>query len=113
MIVMTGSSITTKFPSPGDRVRFAIDGLGEAALEVTCSWRAPGDRTFRARREPSGQRGDILQGLEVYPGNQEEVSPLSWRELGGRANSRTLATEIYRSLQSDIGVQDNLSSAAP
>jgi len=37
MIVMTGSSITTKFPSPGDRVRFAIDGLGEAALEVTSS----------------------------------------------------------------------------
>jgi hypothetical protein len=35
MIVMTGSSITTKFPSPGDRVRFAIDGLGDAALEVT------------------------------------------------------------------------------
>jgi hypothetical protein len=28
MIVMTGSSITTKFPAPGDRVRFAIDGLG-------------------------------------------------------------------------------------
>jgi 2-keto-4-pentenoate hydratase len=37
MIVMTGSSITTKFPSPGDRVRFAIDGLGEATLEVTSS----------------------------------------------------------------------------
>src|SRR5438034_408790 len=37
MIVMTGSSITTKFPSPGDRVRFAIDGLGEVALEVTSS----------------------------------------------------------------------------
>jgi 2-keto-4-pentenoate hydratase len=35
MIVLTGSSITTKFPAPGDRVRFAIDGLGEAALEVT------------------------------------------------------------------------------
>jgi 2-keto-4-pentenoate hydratase len=34
MIVMTGSSITTKFPAPGDRVRFAIDGLGEATLEV-------------------------------------------------------------------------------
>ena len=33
MIVMTGSSITTKFPNPGDRVRFAIDGLGEVALE--------------------------------------------------------------------------------
>lgn len=34
MIVMTGSSITTKFPAPGDRVRFAIDGLGEATLEA-------------------------------------------------------------------------------
>src|SRR6266849_785365 len=34
MIVMTGSSITTKFPAPGDRVRFVIDGLGEASLEV-------------------------------------------------------------------------------
>lgn len=32
MLVMTGSSITTKFPSPGDRIRFAIDGLGEIAL---------------------------------------------------------------------------------
>jgi 2-keto-4-pentenoate hydratase len=35
MIVMTGSSITTKFPVPGDRVRFAIEGLGEATLEAT------------------------------------------------------------------------------
>src|SRR5262247_730623 len=34
MIVMTGSSITTKFPSPGDRIRFAIEGLGEVALEA-------------------------------------------------------------------------------
>ena len=34
MIVMTGSSITTKFPGPGDRVRFVIDGLGEVALEA-------------------------------------------------------------------------------
>ncbi len=34
MIVMTGSSITTKFPAPGDRVRFAIDGLGEVALDA-------------------------------------------------------------------------------
>jgi 2-keto-4-pentenoate hydratase len=34
MIVMTGSSITTKFPAPGDRVRFLIDGLGEVALEA-------------------------------------------------------------------------------
>jgi 2-keto-4-pentenoate hydratase len=32
MIVMTGSSITTKFPAPGDRIRFAIDGLGEITL---------------------------------------------------------------------------------
>ena len=34
MIVMTGSSITTRFPEPGDRVRFAIDGLGEIDLEA-------------------------------------------------------------------------------
>jgi len=34
MIVMTGSSITTKFPAPGDRIRFAIDGLGEVTLEA-------------------------------------------------------------------------------
>jgi 2-keto-4-pentenoate hydratase len=34
MIVMTGSSITTKFPAPGDRVRFAVDGMGEVGLEV-------------------------------------------------------------------------------
>jgi 2-keto-4-pentenoate hydratase len=34
MIVMTGSSITTKFPAPGDRVRFAIEGLGEIVLEA-------------------------------------------------------------------------------
>jgi 2-keto-4-pentenoate hydratase len=34
MIVMTGSSITTKFPVPGDRVRFAVEGLGEVTLEV-------------------------------------------------------------------------------
>jgi len=33
-IVMTGSSITTRFPSPGDRIRFAIDGLGEVSLEA-------------------------------------------------------------------------------
>jgi 2-keto-4-pentenoate hydratase len=37
MIVMTGSSITTKFPAPGDRVRFAVEGLGEIALDVTRS----------------------------------------------------------------------------
>jgi 2-keto-4-pentenoate hydratase len=35
MIVMTGSSITTKFPTPGDRIRFVIDGLGEATLEAS------------------------------------------------------------------------------
>jgi 2-keto-4-pentenoate hydratase len=35
MIVMTGSSITTKFPAPGDRVRFAIDGFGEVTFEAT------------------------------------------------------------------------------
>ena len=35
MIVMTGSSSTTRLPVPGDRVRFAIEGLGEVALEVT------------------------------------------------------------------------------
>ena len=35
MLVMTGSSITTKFPAAGDRVRFAIDGLGEASIEAT------------------------------------------------------------------------------
>ena len=34
MFVMTGSSITTKFPAPGDHVRFAIDGLGEVALQA-------------------------------------------------------------------------------
>jgi 2-keto-4-pentenoate hydratase len=34
MLVMTGSSITTKFPVAGDRVRFAVDGLGEIALEA-------------------------------------------------------------------------------
>ena len=34
MLVMTGSSITTRFPARGDRIRFAVEGLGEAALEV-------------------------------------------------------------------------------
>jgi len=34
MIVMTGSSITTKFPSPGGRIRFAIESLGEVTLEI-------------------------------------------------------------------------------
>lgn len=35
MIVMTGSSITTKFPAVGDRIRFAVDGLGEISVEVS------------------------------------------------------------------------------
>jgi 2-keto-4-pentenoate hydratase len=35
MLVMTGSSVTTRFPAPGERVRFAIDGLGEIALAAT------------------------------------------------------------------------------
>ena len=35
MVVMIGSSITTKFPAPGDRVRFAIEDLGEVTLEAT------------------------------------------------------------------------------
>jgi len=34
MLVMTGSSITTKFPAPGDRIRFVIDGLGEVTLDA-------------------------------------------------------------------------------
>ena len=34
MIVMTGSSITTKFPQAGDELRFSIDGMGEVALEL-------------------------------------------------------------------------------
>src|SRR2546422_10579025 len=34
MVVMTGSSITTKFPSRGDRVRFVVEGLGEVRLEA-------------------------------------------------------------------------------
>ena len=33
-IVMTGSSITTKFPAAGDRVRFAVEGLGEISVDV-------------------------------------------------------------------------------
>jgi 2-keto-4-pentenoate hydratase len=35
MFVMTGSSITTKFPAAGDVLRFAIDDLGEVTLELT------------------------------------------------------------------------------
>jgi 2-keto-4-pentenoate hydratase len=42
MLVMTGSSITTKFPSPGERVRFAIDGLGEVSLSAAPGPREPG-----------------------------------------------------------------------
>jgi 2-keto-4-pentenoate hydratase len=34
MLVMTGSSITTKFPAPGDRIRFVIAGLGEVTLDA-------------------------------------------------------------------------------
>ena len=36
MIVMTGSSITTKFPAAGERFEFSIEGLGGVQLE----WRA-------------------------------------------------------------------------
>ena len=35
MIVMTGSSITTKFPAPGDHIRFTIEGLGQTVLQAT------------------------------------------------------------------------------
>ncbi|RPJ36213.1 MAG: hypothetical protein EHM35_08500 [Planctomycetaceae bacterium] len=34
MIVMTGSIVATQFVSPGDVVRLAVDGLGEARLNV-------------------------------------------------------------------------------
>jgi len=34
MIVMTGSSITTKFPAAGQHLRFAIDALGEVVLQI-------------------------------------------------------------------------------
>lgn len=33
-VVMTGSLITSKTPKPGDRLRFAVDGLGAAELAV-------------------------------------------------------------------------------
>lgn len=33
-VVITGSLVTTKFVKPGDRVRFAVDGLGEVELRV-------------------------------------------------------------------------------
>lgn len=35
MIVMTGSSITTKFPEAGDSLAFASDGMGEIELVLT------------------------------------------------------------------------------
>jgi len=35
MLVMTGSSITTRFPARGERIRFAVEGLGEIALETS------------------------------------------------------------------------------
>jgi hypothetical protein len=34
MVVITGSVIPTVSVAPGDRARFTIDGLGEAAMEV-------------------------------------------------------------------------------
>jgi 2-keto-4-pentenoate hydratase len=34
MLVMTGSSITTKFPAADDTMRFSIEGLGEITLEL-------------------------------------------------------------------------------
>src|SRR5207245_784300 len=54
MIVMTGSSITTKFPSPGDRVRFAIDGLGDAALEGADECQATDGDEIRTHGTGSG-----------------------------------------------------------
>jgi 2-keto-4-pentenoate hydratase len=35
MIVMTGSSITTKFPHAGDCLSFLIEGMGDVRLELT------------------------------------------------------------------------------
>ena len=35
MLVMTGSSITTRFPAAGEHYRFAVDGLGEVSMEWT------------------------------------------------------------------------------
>jgi len=35
MVVMTGSIVATKYPSPGDRCRVEIDGLGTAELALT------------------------------------------------------------------------------
>lgn len=32
--VITGSLVTSKFPRPGDRVAFAVDGLGEVVMDV-------------------------------------------------------------------------------
>ena len=33
-IVITGSTLKTRFPEPGDRIRYAIDGLAEVAVEI-------------------------------------------------------------------------------
>lgn len=33
MVVMTGSSITTRFPEPGQHYRFAIEGLGDVEID--------------------------------------------------------------------------------
>ena len=33
MVVMTGSSITTRFPQAGEHYRFAVDGLGEVLID--------------------------------------------------------------------------------
>lgn len=35
MIVMTGSSMKTRFGEPGDTMRYEVEGLGEVALEIT------------------------------------------------------------------------------
>ena len=35
MLVLTGSSITTKFPTAGDRFAFSVEGLGGVDLELT------------------------------------------------------------------------------
>lgn len=34
MIVMTGSTVLTQFPAPGDHSVFSIDGLGTAELTL-------------------------------------------------------------------------------
>jgi 2-keto-4-pentenoate hydratase len=35
MIVMTGSSLKTRFGQPGDRMRYEVQGLGSVAMEIT------------------------------------------------------------------------------